>query len=267
MEKVKTSNLEEPTSGQSLQQLQKEFRDYISEAVRSKEYCVLMDPLIEQIDNNRVASINETFLFYGDDRYGYGELVELVANILNIETPKNLYIMTRSEAEKTNLPADAGGGYVAKTRSIGFVVPDGEHPVTWRIMNATRKVAHEMWHVYQHNEIDKKGERARFYQDNFDNYTCASGQQDNEAILAYIKQPIETEAYVFQEKFTRSFIERLFDSLVKERDKDIGRKAISTATGFLDDEYWFETEHEAKMKELDRLQKIIGNRESTKINK
>ena len=101
MEKIPSDNSEKTAGAELSQQL---YDDFLSRALHSKEYSDLMDPMIRRIDEDQVASINDSFLLYGDYRVGYKELVELLANTLGIEAP-SLYFKTVPEKEKNKYPS------------------------------------------------------------------------------------------------------------------------------------------------------------------
>ena len=262
MEKIQSDSSENFTKTESFQQL---YDAFLSKALKSKELSDLMDPLVGRINEDQVASINKAFLFYGDYRYGYKELVELLADTLGIEAP-NIFFKTVSEGEKNKYPPAI---YDNKKKCIGIVLPYGEQYMgTGRIIGPVRRIAHEMWHAYQHNEIDRHGIRASIYQDNFDNYIRANRNSSNEDILAYLEQPIEVEAYAFGEKFTLGFVEKLISSLTKERDSFVGKTALGNSIGVNQndkDEDSFNSEHELKMEQLNKLQKIYNDSRFVKL--
>lgn len=264
MEKIQSDSSEKSTETESFQEL---YDSFLSKALKSKEFSDLMDPMVERIDENQVASINESFLFYNDCRNGYRELVDLLAGTLGIEAP-NIFFKTVSEEEKSKYPPAI---YDDKKKCIGIVLSDGEsYWGTGKIIGPVKKIAHEMWHAYQHNEIDRHGIRASIYQDNFDNYIRANRNSSNEDILAYLEQPIEVEAYVFGEKFTLSFVEKLISSLTKERDNFIGKTALGNSIGTNrddEDEEFFNSERELKMEQLSRLQNIYNDSRFAKLTK
>ena len=237
------------------------LRELVIEKIHSKEYTSLMDPIVQRIDKDQVGSINESFLLWNDYRVGYQETVSLLANILDIEPRVDIHIIPESERKKYPIArcGDEGG-----TIRIFHVKNDSYHG-TGKIIDPIRKIAHEMWHVYQYNEIRKGGPKSAVYQDNLSDYYRIGQEVTLEEQTTYFRQPIEEEAIVFGEKFTIEFIKKLIDSLNDElndeRNSLIGKTAISSAianTQNDEDEDFFATETEMKTKQLERIKKLYA---------
>ena len=216
----------------------------------------------QRIDKDQVGSINESFLLWNDYRVGYQETVSLLANILDIEEPRvDIHIIPEKKRKKYPIArcGDEGG-----TIRIFHVKNDSYHG-TGKIIDPIRKIAHEMWHVYQYNEIRKGGPKSAVYQDNLSDYYRIGQEVTLEEQTTYFRQPIEEEAIVFGEKFTIEFIKKLIDSLNDElndeRNSLIGKTAISSAianTQNDEDEDFFFFFSEMKTKQLERIKKLYA---------
>lgn len=249
------------TKTESFQQV---YDKFISKAFKSEEYSTLMDPIIDKMDEDEVELINMHFLSGSDYESSFRNLTYLVADMLNIEPPR-IAFKNISKEEEWN---DGAAVYIPETKIIGILHKEGRaHQKTGEILSAVECVAHEMWHAYQHNEIETHGKRAPLYQENFDNYTHAYRDSPPEELLSYLEQPIEAEALVFGEKFMIKFVEKLISSLTKEQNAYLGEIAIdNTLDNMQDLDAWdiiaqeeYKEEIELKMKELKALRKFYGS--------
>ena len=125
-----------------------------------------------------------------------------------------------------------------------------------------------MWHGYQYREIEKHGPRAPIYQDNFENYIRVKEDSFQEN-CAYLKQPVEAEAFVFGDKFAFKFVEKIISSLEKEQSEYRGKKAMHAVSDekseeegdydvFIGDTFYLSDE-DRKAAELTALKKIYNN--------
>ncbi len=248
-------------------QLAEFYKSFIREKAHSKEYADLMNPIIQKIDEEHVKYINNSILLWNDYVGGSEALVELLANILDLGEHS-----VTSHYKNDKSPAIAKYSCADKAVRIAFYDgPTSEAPSNQsanKVVELCRIVAHEMWHGYQYREIEKHGPRAPIYQDNFENYIRAKEDSFQEN-CAYLKQPVEAEAFVFGDKFAFKFVEKIISSLEKEQSEYRGKKAMHAVSDekseeegdydvFIGDTIYLSDE-DMKAAELTALKKIYNN--------
>ena len=236
------------------------LRELVVDKIRSEEYASLMDPIVQKITEGDAGSINEAFLYWGDYQIGYRETISLLANILDIEEPHlDLHVVPKLERIKYPYAQ-----YSDRQSAIRvFHTEDDSYVGTGKIMAPIRKIAHEMWHAYQFNEIRKHGPRSIIYQDGFNQYYRPPDKPTIEEYERYIKQPVEEEAFVFGEKFVLEFVKKLIkdstNELANQKHSSIGRAALENAfhEGHIDErDYSFELENIEKVEQLGEIKKL-----------
>ena len=193
---------------------QREICDYLLDKIESKEFSHLMDPIIQKLDSDVVASINETFTDWGKTSSSE-ELVFFLADAMGIEAP---------DVERYMVPNDKIGHYPAGLLSeernrnrIIFFVPEQKQDTYFdddkTFLNSIRMVAHEMWHAYQ-NKVLGKTNRSELYKQKH-SYTIEEINEDPEKRFVYIKSPREIEAFIFGDIFSTKFAKILRNQLEK----------------------------------------------------
>lgn len=196
-----------------------EVNNYFIEKIQSKEYSDLMDPVVQKLDTHTVESINEGFSMWGKAT-SYREIAEFLADAIGMKTPtvKNF---TVPKEEKHKYPTAL---FDDNEYAISFFIDEQKKATDNEDVNTFLKsvemIAHEMWHAYQHNEVQNKGERAGIYKQK-QKFT-AEEIKDPTTYLKYIKQPIETEAYVFGKKFSIQFAKILKELLEEKYTENMG---------------------------------------------
>ena len=249
------------------------YKSVIGEKVHSKEYSDLMDPIIKKIDEEHVEYINNSILLWNDYVGGSEAFVELLTNMIGLGEHGLIPYFGKNKT--------AAGKYSHAEKAVRFFFHDDSanknpsYQSAKKIVELGRIIAHEMWHGYQYNEIEKHGPRASIYQDNFENYHEV-GDGSFQDYRAYLEQPVETEAMVFGDKFAFKFVEKLISSLEKEQNEFRGKKAIRATSNNdrAEDDYeiyiggtLFTSDEDMKMAELAELRRIYSGLERYMGNK
>ena len=239
------------------------IKDFYREKYFSKEYDELMSPFLRKIEPGRVKSVNEKIICgdKGELMWGYKQLVYDVADILNLEKRPGLKFLNLSNAQKKDLGMEDTGAFCNGDTVYILNLEDSRHYN--RVTSIVDVVAHEMWHIYQQDEIRKGGARADIYRENFENYSDSHSQEN---FYAYATQPVEAEAYIFGRRFSDAFRHMLIDSLqddINEYNDAVDRGAYDNPSDEMD-EYIYEKIAEEMKRKNDQLE-FLRNKKDTDV--
>lgn len=205
----------EVSGGQDDAKDMKRLEDFFEKKYSSKEYDGFMNPFIEKLDPNRIASFNEQILS-NDERsrkWGYIQLMYDISNILELKNRPEIKFLNLSDSRKKELGLDGTGAFYDEDADSVVILDFKDNGHYNKVSSIVNIVAHEMWHKHQYEEIKKGGARASIYRKNFENYIDDQGD-----IYAYGTQPVEAEAYVFGDKFATAFRRILIKTLQNDID-------------------------------------------------
>ncbi len=249
LEQTDTNEAKEPADFHA------EVNDYFIEKIQSKEYSDLMDPVVRELDTHTVESIYEGFSMWGKDT-SYRETAEFLADAMGIKMPviKNFIVSTE---EKHKYPTAL---FSDSEYSISFFIDkqkkDTDNEDDGTFLKSIEMISHEMWHAFQYTEEQNGGERAEIYKQK---QKFTAEEIKNPIIyLEYIKQPIETEAYVFGKKFSVRFANILKNILEKKHTDNM--KMVD------EEDPWSVTDTEHTKKQLMSVENFLNKDISKTIN-
>ena len=233
-------------------------RNYVVEKSKSEEFFHLMNPVIHKLNSRVVESINESFLDWGKTA-SYTEVVEFLADSMGIEMPaieKNII----SIAERHRYPIAM---FDDKGYKIRFFVDEQKQTTDEddddTFLKSIEIISHEMWHAYQHSEVVKGGNRAKIYEPG-QKFTAEEIKKP-ENYLAYLKQPIETEAYVFGKIFSVRFAKNLENYLNKECENN---KKIISEQNCKEIDPWLTSDIERTRRRLEITREFLNKNDEIK---
>lgn len=180
-----------------------------AEASIENPYDKLTKPFIEKMNINMVDIIDDAF----DKSYDTGCLaaIRFLSEMVGV---RNLHII-RDDPTNPNQPTAE-----QQNRTIKVPMYKGDKNVNERDrLTAIEAIAHDMWHVYQHDVAENGGERAEFYKKNFDSAAPVLIEESEN------HQPLELET----QSFSKGIHERYYDLVLASlwRGKE-GSMVLST---------------------------------------
>ena len=178
--------------------------------IAKKEFASFMDPFVKNFSEGNIREIDSAF----DVSYVAGNevAVDIFADLLHIKRPDVAYIPERQSNGERTLPC-----YDQRTGKI--YIPNRQEDDD-SIVNKVDKIAHEMWHAYQHQTIKNNGRRSDIYRNNFANY-----RPPERGVKEYFCQPVELEAYTFGSRIIDKFFTTVLYREIQECEQ--GRRAIA----------------------------------------